>query len=150
MRLYSMLPTLQSIFPQASKIRLKIITLSAGVIAIILTFAGAIFNEEAENAMATPPPNINSFPDALYFIVITLSTVGFGDKCPRTPSGKVLTVMAVIVVVTYLPTQISQLVNLLNYPPSQLGYTPGKKKREPFVIIVGSMSPNFSTLSSGN
>jgi hypothetical protein len=32
-------------------------------------------------------------PDALYFSVITLATVGYGDLVPRTPTGKIFTMV---------------------------------------------------------
>jgi voltage-gated potassium channel len=41
-------------------------------------------------------PNINSFFDAVYWSIITISTVGFGDISPVTIEGKVATLFLVI------------------------------------------------------
>ena len=41
-------------------------------------------------------PNINSFFDAIYWSVITISTVGFGDISPVTTEGKVATLFLVV------------------------------------------------------
>ena len=35
--------------------------------------------------------------DALYFSVITLTTVGFGDFAPQTPAGKIFTIFYILV-----------------------------------------------------
>lgn len=36
-----------------------------------------------------------SLLDSLYFITITIATVGYGDIVPRTPEGKILTIVLV-------------------------------------------------------
>ena len=41
-------------------------------------------------------PNINSFFDAVYWSIITISTVGFGDIAPVTIEGKIATLFLVI------------------------------------------------------
>lgn len=38
-----------------------------------------------------------SWIDALYFCVITLSTIGYGDFTPQTPEGKLFTIFYIIV-----------------------------------------------------
>ena len=35
--------------------------------------------------------------DALYFSVVTLTTVGFGDFAPQTPAGKIFTIVYILV-----------------------------------------------------
>jgi voltage-gated potassium channel len=52
---------------------------------IIYIFEGANQNE-----------NINSFYDAIYWAVVTISTVGYGDISPQTPEGRFVTIILII------------------------------------------------------
>lgn len=53
-----------------------------------LLLVGTIFYVRAEHW---------SVLDALYFCVVTLATVGYGDLAPRTPLGKVFTIVYILV-----------------------------------------------------
>lgn len=55
---------------------------------IILLFTGTIFYSRVEGW---------SIIDALYFSVITLATVGYGDFAPQTDVGKIFTVVYILV-----------------------------------------------------
>ena len=55
--------------------------------------------------------------DALYFCVVTLSTVGFGDLHPTTDLGKLFTIGYVIVGVGIIAAFISQLASHRHDPP---------------------------------
>jgi voltage-gated potassium channel len=54
-------------------------------IVLILTSSGMYF---AENA--AQPDKFSSIPESMWYSVITLSTVGYGDVYPITPTGKIL------------------------------------------------------------
>ena len=53
------------------------------------------------------------FGDALYFTVVTLSTVGYGDIHPSTTGGKVLAAFTIIIGVTIFLTVTANAVRLL-------------------------------------
>ena len=56
-----------------------------------------------------PQANIHSFGDALWYAVITLTTVGYGDNYPVTPAGKLLGLTFVLGSVSLLGALISQI-----------------------------------------
>lgn len=55
-------------------------------------------------------PGVKNFGDALYFTVVALSTVGFGDITPVSEAGKWVTVLMILSGIVLIPWQISQIV----------------------------------------
>lgn len=58
-------------------------------------------------------PHIHSFTDALYFSLVTASTVGYGDVTPVTPEGKVLTGLLIFIGIGLLGFASAQLTTKL-------------------------------------
>ena len=52
-----------------------------------------------------------SIVDSLYFSVVTLTTVGFGDFAPQTDGGKLFTVLYIIMGIGVILTFINTLQN---------------------------------------
>jgi hypothetical protein len=55
---------------------------------IIILFGGSVFYHNIEGW---------SLVDSLYFCVVTLTTIGYGDFAPKTDLGKIFTVFYIIV-----------------------------------------------------
>jgi hypothetical protein len=51
------------------------------IVSVIFSAAGFMF--VTENAATLPDAGIHNFVDALYYIAVTLSTVGYGDITPK-------------------------------------------------------------------
>lgn len=58
---------------------------------------------------------INTFDDAFYFTLVTVTTVGFGDITPVTKIGKFVTMFVIISGVIVIPWHIGQLIKYLIY-----------------------------------
>jgi voltage-gated potassium channel len=52
-----------------------------------------------------------SVVDSYYFVVITLSTIGYGDLSPHTDAGKIFTIFFIIFGLALFSTLITTLVN---------------------------------------
>ncbi|KAF4323275.1 hypothetical protein BBO99_00001551 [Phytophthora kernoviae] len=52
------------------------------------------------------------FHDALYFVLVTVSTIGYGDITPRTELGHVFVIVVIIGIFTIVPAEVNKL-NLL-------------------------------------
>jgi voltage-gated potassium channel len=103
-----------------------LVTLAYGVIGAYVLGSG--FN-----------PKITNFVEAVYYTVITMSTVGYGDIVPRTGEARLFTVSLVVlgiaVFATSLPAIVAPLIDkrMMNL----LQPRKRKMKRASHVIVVG-------------
>jgi len=84
---------------------LNVIKLFLTISMIFFISSGLFFH--VENAIN---PNVQTFGDAFYFTVVTLSTVGFGDIIPMSEAGKWVTVLMILSGIILIPWQVSRLV----------------------------------------
>ncbi|MGA9366692.1 MAG: ion channel [Steroidobacteraceae bacterium] len=84
-------------------------------------------------------PNITNFVDAVYFTVVTMATVGYGDITPRTVDARIFTISLIVlglaVFATALPAIVAPLIDkrMMNF----LQPRRRKMKRASHVIVVG-------------
>jgi len=70
-------------------------------------FATAIY-------FAEPRSNISSLPDAFWFTIITMSTVGYGGTIPITTAGRIITLLLVVMSAVYLAVPIGIVGSAFN------------------------------------
>ena len=84
---------------------IRIIRIIFTVVSIIFVFSSFIYAAEmVEN------PNINDLGSAVYFSIVTLTTVGLGDIVPVTPIGRFVTVLMILVSIALVPWQLGLLI----------------------------------------
>lgn len=76
---------------------------------LIVIYAGLIFQVESP----FHDDELNNFFDAFYFVVVTMTTVGYGDVTPLSEIGKAMTLMMISTGVLFIPWQIRELVGQL-------------------------------------
>ncbi len=74
--------------------------------ALIFIYAGVIFQIEQR----FHPETFNTFLDAVYFAVVTMTTVGFGDIAPVSEAGRWFTVLMILTGITLIPIQLGYLI----------------------------------------
>ncbi len=84
---------------------LNLIKLFLTIFMIFFISSGLFFHVEN-----TLNPNVETFGDAFYFTVVTLSTVGFGDIIPMSEPGKWVTVLMILSGIILIPWQVSRIV----------------------------------------
>ena len=76
---------------------------------IIFIYSGLIYQVEHQ----VNPELIKNFFDSLYFCIVTMTTVGFGDITPLSDQGRALTLIMILTGVTFIPWQIKDLIQQL-------------------------------------
>ena len=83
-------------------------------------------------------PPIKTWTNTLYFVVVTLSTVGYGDITPRTNDAKLFVVSLIILGITVFATSISTvIVPLIGSRMERLLAGEKKRMRKDHYIVVG-------------
>jgi voltage-gated potassium channel len=96
-------------FGRVSAFRLQVARVVFTIITIVFVWAGFIFY--AESGLENPA--LATFADSVYFTIVTLSTVGFGDITPMTGLGRLFTVLMILSGIIMIPWQAGKLVRLL-------------------------------------
>ncbi|MGF1488104.1 MAG: ion transporter [Prochloraceae cyanobacterium] len=76
---------------------------------IIVIYSGLIYQVEHQ----INPGALRNFFDSLYFCIVTMTTVGFGDIAPLSDQGRALTLLMIMTGVTFIPWQIKDLIEQL-------------------------------------
>ncbi|MFB2975775.1 ion transporter [Microseira sp. BLCC-F43] len=77
--------------------------------AIIFVYSGLIYQVEHPVNRA----EFSTFLDAVYFAVVTMTTVGFGDVTPISAAGRLLTVLMIFTGIGLIPWQVGDLIKRL-------------------------------------
>ena len=85
---------------------------------IIFIYSGLIYQVEHQ----INPDALKNFFDSLYFCIVTMTTVGFGDITPLSDQGKALTLLMIMTGVTFIPWQISDLIKQLVKTSNKIKY----------------------------
>jgi voltage-gated potassium channel len=76
------------------------------IFSIIFIYSGLIYQVEHR----VNPKDFGTFFDAVYFAVVTMTTVGFGDITPTSEVGKLMTVLMILTGIALIPWQLGDLI----------------------------------------
>lgn len=97
-----------TMFGQLSDTQLIVIRIVLTVFTIMFVSSGMIWAIESRIN-----PGYGTIWNAMYFAVVTLSTVGYGDVTPLSPWGKVVTIAMILSGIAIIPWQLGKLVKVL-------------------------------------
>ena len=106
MRLIRFLDGPHFFFGTIRRTQLIILRIVFILISIIFVSAALIFQAEHE----ANPEDFRTFFDGIYFAVVTVTTVGYGDITPTSTYGRVVTVLVILGGIVLLPWQIKNLI----------------------------------------
>ncbi|GAB5360864.1 hypothetical protein AAMO2058_000664000 [Amorphochlora amoebiformis] len=98
-------------FGDISKFQLQQVRVIFTVLALIYAAAGFFATLEGPR---TNIQTVTSFGESLYFIVITFSTVGYGDITPETDLGRYVISIFILITMVFVPIQVAELIQLTN------------------------------------
>lgn len=73
---------------------------------LVFVYAGLIYQVEHQ----VNGNGLNNFFDAFYFVVVTMTTVGYGDVTPLSEAGRAMTLLMILTGVLFIPWQLSELI----------------------------------------
>jgi voltage-gated potassium channel len=80
---------------------------------------------------AAPGANITSASDALWYVIVTMSTVGYGDQYPVTNGGREMGTVVIIIGVGIFGTLTGYLANLFLAPREEAPEAAGPVHQDP-------------------
>ena len=75
----------------------KIVVFLATVLIVVTVSGVAMYVVENTFASANEPSQFTSVPQAMYWAIVTMTTVGYGDIVPKTHLGKLLSALLIMV-----------------------------------------------------
>lgn len=76
------------------------------------------------------------FHDGIYFVIVTLTTVGYGEMGATRPEGEVLCLFILLTTMIYVPSQTTELLRLINIKSKyRTAVYPGSESQH--VVITG-------------
>lgn len=111
----------------------------------LLLLIYAVFGSLYLGAQFSPP--IQDLVTALYFAVVTMGTVGYGDITPKTPRAELFTVSIIILGIAVFATSITAVIGPLVAGNVQRFMSRKEKRmnRTDHFVIVGSTPLAFNT-----
>ncbi|MDH3744132.1 MAG: potassium channel family protein [Acidobacteriota bacterium] len=108
LRFFRLLRLVQSrkfFFGEVTPEHLIVLRIVFTVVCLVFVTGGTLYELEHEAHPETWP----TLFDGIYFAVVTLTTVGFGDMTPHTLAGKIVTMVMILVGVLMIPWQLTTL-----------------------------------------
>lgn len=106
------------------------------VVSVLLLMSYAVFGAYVLGAGFSP--KINNLVTALYFSVVTMSTVGYGDIVPKSEDARLFVVSIILLGITVFATSISAvIVPLVSGRMQRLLLGEKKSRRRNHYLLVG-------------
>jgi len=97
------------IFIKYTEFHLRVLRILFTIFCLVFVSSGLIY--EIEDKLS--PDTFTTFFDAVYFSIVTLTTVGYGDIVPISTQGRVITVLIIMSGVLLIPWQFMTLARYL-------------------------------------
>ncbi|TPX39479.1 hypothetical protein SeMB42_g06350 [Synchytrium endobioticum] len=79
-----------------------------------LFLSASIINALESLELNHGPPTLTTWHDSLYYIMVTFSTIGFGDLTPSSTVSRGVVMVLIVVMIIFVPLQTSRLSEIYN------------------------------------
>ena len=105
----------------------------------LLVYIAAGMFKVVEN-LERPESDKLKYHQTIYFIIVTLSTVGYGEINPQTELGRVFVVIVMIVTIVIIPRQTNELLRLLGMQSVYARAEYKANSEVPHIICTGQVT----------
>lgn len=123
LRFARFLDTEEFFFGTLSALHLQAMRIVFTVLSLIFCASGMFVVIEGKHTSAQ---TVESFGECVYYIIITFSTVGYGDITPKTDMGRFVMSLFILGTMIFVPMQVRELIRL---NPDEL---PGRSEADKF------------------
>ena len=131
-------------------VKKQIFNIVFSILLIILIFAGVIQMLDIENVIEQLKIEFKTenrlnlklrqhFHHYLYFIIVSLTTVGYGEIKPMSILSQIMIIALVIVILLVIPDQTTELINLSNAQTIYERKEYISSDDVPFVVLIGNI-----------
>ena len=136
-------------FLKAEPFVVYIISFMAQFLCIVFLFASLFYLVDIQwypfshkgEIRTTPNDNPIAFGDCIYFILVTLGTIGYGDISPMSTGGYAVVVCVIILCLCYVPNQVTKTVDIYQRGMAAQLHAFKTKQHSSHTIIIGPISP---------
>ena len=143
------LGTLENIVQRKTDERIRhLYRLIVNLMAVIFIIMALFLEFENNNIRANFEPrelraivisDILSFHDVIYFMLVSMTTIGFGDITPQSILGKLLICSGITILIPYLENVRSEMENVFSFTSKYALMKYKKKKRH--LLLIGNCGP---------
>ncbi|KAI8909098.1 hypothetical protein EDD86DRAFT_226803 [Gorgonomyces haynaldii] len=98
-------------FSQSEETR-ELVTFSLNFVNFVFFSASVINACETLVDVWDRPATLKNWHDSLYYIMVTFSTIGFGDLTPTSTISRMIVIVLIVMVVLYVPYQTGKIIDL--------------------------------------
>ncbi|KAJ3286896.1 hypothetical protein HK104_008842 [Borealophlyctis nickersoniae] len=114
--------------------------LALGFTNFVFLSASIINALESINAGSKDNPTLMHWHDSLYYIMVTFSTIGFGDLTPSSVPSRVVVMILIIIVIVFVPIQTGKLAEIYNSTSAFQRAKYGANSDHAHVIVGGTVT----------
>ena len=115
----------------------KITAAILGLACILFSFTCVV--HYLERIACPQSSHVTTLFQSLWFVMVTITTVGYGDKYPGTPLGQLAVIFLILIILLFLPKTLNDVLELIDDSKQNYKFYTGRKKFKHVVLCVSKL-----------